>query len=229
MPFFEFRYGEPVSEIWAAMHFPAAGDTSKREMMTADARLGAYLQLGVQDWRFAEVAEAVASNQRARPERAEIEQRFRSGALAGEALRILFHLHLDDPSRTSWRSSFKILMQHAGVSERTIWNAKEQFGSVAHLWAIYSERNRQWGDIETFLADSMALLQWAQSWVVQVNSGGARRGASPLIDPSAEMWTPPPTWNPPAAHSGLSTGHGALSDNIRRSARAAPKKKSLQS
>ncbi|MDR3527395.1 MAG: hypothetical protein P4L57_08940 [Rhizomicrobium sp.] len=209
MPYFEFKYGDPVPEIWAAMHFPEAGEETAQKRAAYTAYIRAhyfpdYFGLSQPEPVY-EVLKASLQN---RPEKSELTNRRWQGATAGEVLKMVFAVAHDAPSRASWTRAVSLMATHLKESESTIWTAKRRFAPVLHLWAAWSLRGSQFyrdeakdysyaDDLSMFLCEAMALLQWAHQSVLKADSGQTRQKAKPLIARSDPVWTPPPSWAPP--------------------------------
>ena len=207
MPYLNLDGGEPCAEIWAVMNFP--DDAAKRRAYTARLWSGFYptyeksgLGEPVPRCVLLSVMEAAAS---ASVERAEIADRRYRGLAAGDQLRVLFAIAQTEPKRASWNAATRLVGRQTEKSRAYLYEARHLFLPVIHFWAAYILRDRRFhadesrdyraiDDVQIFIAEAMALLQWGMHFRL------VREKAEPTLNrKKVDFWTPPPDWSPPIA------------------------------
>jgi hypothetical protein len=137
-------------------------------------------------------------------EEAEIKARYYEGMVSGEQLKVLAAIAQSQPKRASWNIASKLVERQTGRSRTFLYQARSRYLPVVHLWAAYILRGQQChadgargytalDDIEIFVTEAMALLQWGMSFRLD------RRKAKPTLDRNTvDFWVAPPDWSPPA-------------------------------
>ena len=206
MPILNLAAVEPFSETWSAMIFPR--DSGKRRAYVARVRRGFYPRAYDGGLRPLSEEELVGwmKDENATPvDCGEIDDRRKKGLLAGDLLKVLFAIAADDPKRATWNTAARLLEHVTGASRALIYQARRDFLPAIHLWAAWQLRDRQIhsdasaaysaaDDVEVFLAEAMAMLQWATTF-----SPERAKARTVLRRDECDFWTPPPQWNPPIA------------------------------
>jgi hypothetical protein len=242
MPYLNLAGGEPWAETWGVMLFP--DDEAKRRAFIAGLWLGfypIYEKAGagepVSRSVLLSVMEAAAATA---VERDEIADRRYKGLAAGDQLRVLFAVAHTEAKRASWNSATRLVEWQTGKSRAYLYQARRVFLPVIHLWAAYILRDqrcqadesrdyRPIDDVQIFIAEAMALLQWGTQFKL------ARGKAAPTLDrQKVDFWTPSPDWSPPTARpewprDGRLPAVRVREDWVRRLRGRPPRKKPVQS
>jgi hypothetical protein len=136
--------------------------------------------------------------------RRKVNRRYK-GLAAGEQLRLLFAIAQTEPKRASWNAAAQLVERQTGKSRAYLYEARHAFLPVIHLWAAYILRDRRFladesrdykaiDDLQMFIAEAMALLQWGTHFRL-----GRKKAEPPLNRQKVDFWTPPPDWSPPIA------------------------------
>jgi hypothetical protein len=197
--------GEPWAQTWGVMLFPE--DELKRRAYIARLWAGFY-----PTYEEANLGEAVPRSvllsimkaAAADPiDKAEIKARYYDGMVAGEQLKVLVAIAQSQPKRASWNTASKLVEGRTGRSRAFLYQARSRFLPVVHLWAAYILRGQQshadgaagytaLDDVEVFITEAMALLQWGTSFKLD------RKAAKPTLDRNkVDFWVAPPDWLPP--------------------------------
>ncbi len=139
-----------------------------------------------------------------------LRERWSKGTLTGEMFRVFLALAHTDPSLATWANVIRLTeiraaKHNAPASKSTLYAARKQFGSVAHLWSAWMIRHAEFrtdfgvrgtghDEFQSFLAESDVLRHWGQSWRHE------RDKAEPPLP--AEVWRVPDDWQPPAEQTG---------------------------
>ena len=131
-------------------------------------------------------------------------ERIWGGSATGEVFKALFVLVRTDIALASWNNAIKIAeltatRYKASGSRTAAWDAIGRFLSVAHLWAAWCMRERQfvtypdvgydgYEDFQSFLTESEILRDFGQNWRPR-----RANGKPPLPE---EVWRVPPGWAP---------------------------------
>lgn len=135
----------------------------------------------------------------------DIDDRWWDGSCMGVMFMNYFVLFRTDPRLTSWENAIKLTEVNATKHElpgsrSSLQDIRRRYGSVAHLWAAWCIRDREfrsdpevgyegWHDFQFFLAESEILRHWGQNW---------RRKESRAVPPlAADVWRVPDDWEPP--------------------------------
>jgi hypothetical protein len=207
MPYLNLAGGEPCAETWGVIHFP--DDEAKRRAYIAGLWLGFYPKYekagrgeAVPRSVLLSVMEAASATT---VERDEIADRRYKGLAAGEQLRVLFAIAQTEPKLASWNAAARLVGRQTGKSRAYLYEARHAFLPVIHLWAAYILRDRRFladesrdykaiDDLQMFIAEAMALLQWGTHFRL-----GRKKAEPPLNRQKVDFWTPPPDWSPPIA------------------------------
>jgi hypothetical protein len=197
--------GEPWAETWGVMLFPE--DELKRRAYVARLWAGFYptyeeANLGEPVPRsvLLSIMKAAAADP---IDQAEIKARHYEGMVAGEQLKVLVAIAQSQPKRASWNTASKLVERQIGRSRTFLYKARSRYSSVVHLWAAYILHGQQFhaddlrgytalDDVEVFVTEAMALLQWGTSFKLD------RKAAQPTLDRNkVDFWVAPPDWSPP--------------------------------
>jgi hypothetical protein len=207
MPYLNLAGGEPWAETWGVMHFPE--DQAKRRSFIANQWLGFYPlyernEAGEPVPRsvLLSVMEAAASTA---VEPDEIAERRYKGLAAGDQLRVLFAIAQTDPKRASWNAATRLVEWQTQRSRAYLYQVRCSFLPVIHLWAAFILRDQRFhanefrgyraiDDLNVFITEAMALLQWATTFTVR-----RKKAQPPLSRQHVDFWTPAPDWSPPIA------------------------------
>lgn len=135
----------------------------------------------------------------------DIEDRWWEGSATGETFKLFWLLARTEPPRASWANATKLAEAAAGRhkvpgARSALYEARRRYGSVAHLWAAWTIRGRQfqqdlsvgygaWHDLQFFLAEAEYLRQWGRAW------RPPRPNSKPPLPPNT--WRVPDGWEPP--------------------------------
>ena len=135
----------------------------------------------------------------------DFERRIWQGSATGELFKVYYALCCSNPELASWNHAIKVANSVASSEQarggRTYRrDTKSGFITVAHLWAAWSIRGRQFAtdpsvgyngyeDFQSFLAETEILRDWGQYW-------RPNRAKSPTPLP-AEVWRVLEGWIPP--------------------------------
>jgi hypothetical protein len=136
------------------------------------------------------------------------DKRLWDGSAIGEVFKTFLALYNTDPGLASWSNAVIIAQKIAGLrsgSRTSLYRLKRDLWSVAHLWAAWSIRNRQFvsysnvgydgsADFKSFLAEAEILREWGQQWQP------LRRNSDQPSPPCA--WRVPEGWEPPTRQRG---------------------------
>jgi hypothetical protein len=211
VPYLNLGVGEPAAEIWSVMLFPE--DDRKRAVYMARLWQGFYPTFEEDNLGEPVARPVLLSIMKTAAavdliDRAELKARHWEGMLAGEQLKVRAAIVQSQPKRASWNAAAKLVAGRTGTSRAVLYEARRKFLSVIHLWAAYILRGQQFpgdaapgytalDDIRIFVAEAMALLQWATSFKLD------RKKAEPTLDRNrVDFWVPSPDWSPPAFKAG---------------------------
>jgi hypothetical protein len=140
----------------------------------------------------------------------DFETRLWDGSVTGVLLQTLFELYQTDPDLASWENAIRLTERTAAKfkvsgSRTSLWSARSRFHTVAHLWAAWTIRDRQFqtqleagydgvDDFQSFLTESEIIRHWGQTWRPR------RANAKPLLP--KEVWRVPEDWAPPDRQPG---------------------------
>ena len=214
MPYLNLTGGEPWAETWGVMLFP--DDEAKRRAFIAGLWLGfcpIYERAGAGEPMprsvLISVMEAAAATA---VEREEISDRRYKGLAAGDLLKVLLAIAQTEPKLASWNAAARLLQWQTRKSRAYLYETRRVFLPVIHLWAAYilrdqrlhadeSREYRAIDDVQIFIAEAMALLQWGTRFKL------GRKKAEPTLNrQKVDFWTPPPDWSPPIARPPASHG-----------------------
>lgn len=153
-------------------------------------------------------------------------ERLRRGIVTGELFKTYFILANTSERLASWNNTIKVAESITGGgkvsgSRSFFWECRRQFLPVAHLWAAWCIRGREFtshpdvgydlvDDFQSFLTESEILREWGQVWKPK-----RAKSAPPLPN---NVWRVPNYWRPPLRKPGWPpTGkvpHLALPDKI---------------
>lgn len=205
MPYLNLARGEPWASTWAVMHFP--DDAAKRQAYLAKLWSGFYP--AYERKRAGELAprsvllSIMETAEEAPVERAEIADRRYRGLAAGEQLKVLFALAQTERESASWNAAARLVGWQSRKNRSYLYDARRIFLPVIHLWAAFILRDRRFcednscgyraiDDLQIFIAEAMALLQWSMHFKL------SRKKAEPTLQrQTVDFWTPPPEWSPP--------------------------------
>jgi hypothetical protein len=135
----------------------------------------------------------------------DLKDRWRNGTATGERFKALFALAHTDPDLASWGNATKLVEANAAIhqvsgSRSLLYEARRRYDSVAHLWAAWCIRDRQfrsdpdvgyegWHDFQFFLAEAEVLRRWGRTWQPD------RAKSEPPLP--VEGWHVPDGWEPP--------------------------------
>jgi hypothetical protein len=135
----------------------------------------------------------------------DLQDRWWAGRATGELFKMCFALFNSDPRLVSWKHAIqlvKLTTKEFGVkgARTELLKARDQFLSVAHLWAARAIRGAtpilhpEVGydaavDFQAFLAESEDLRGWGQTWRPE------RATSEPLLP--EHVWRVPDSWEPP--------------------------------
>jgi hypothetical protein len=202
-----FAENHPFAELWGVMHFP--DDEGKRRAYVARLWSGFYPKyektgLGEPVPRsvLLSIMEGVAS---APVERAEIADRHLKGLAAGDQLRVLFAIAQTEAKRASWNAATRLVEHRTGKRRAYLYEVRRAFLPVIHFWTAYILRDRYFhadrsphysaiDDVQIFIAEAMAILQWGTGFKL------ARDKAGPTLNrEKVDFWIPRPDWSAPVA------------------------------
>jgi hypothetical protein len=131
----------------------------------------------------------------------DLDERWRGGTATGELFKTLWALVYTDPTLATWSNAIKIAEEVAARaktsgSRSALWEARQRFLSVAHLWAAWAIRGgkfdtrleRGYDDFQAFLAEAEILRDFGQTWQP------ARAKSKPLLP--HDMWGVAENWKP---------------------------------
>jgi hypothetical protein len=208
MPYLDLSGLNPAAEVWAAMLFPK--DEPRRRAYAA--KVWNHSIAGITDELRAEIPQDTLIAQMAARDadaisQDEIRERWRRGLIAGEILKLIFAIAGTDPNKASSNQAVTFVTWNGQFSRAYAYAALRDFRPVIHLWAAWVLRGSMWhadpdrgyqpiDDVNVFLAEAMALLQWAEQFALP------RSKAEPfMIRDKHHPWSVPPEWEPPTATS----------------------------
>jgi hypothetical protein len=208
MPYLDLTGLNPAAEVWAAMLFPE--DEPRRRAYAA--KVWNHAVAGITDELGAEIPRDTLIAQMAAREaeaisRGDIGERCQRGLIAGEILKLIFAIAGTHPRNASSNQAVTLMTWNGRFSRAHAYDALHKFRSVVHLWAAWVLRGSMWhadpdrgyqptDDVNVFLAEAMALLQWAEQFALP------RSKAEPfMVRDKHNPWTVPPEWEPPTPMS----------------------------
>jgi hypothetical protein len=209
LPYLNLNRGEPWAETLGVMLFP--DDEGKRRAYIASLWAGfypIYEETNAGEPLPRSVLLSVMKASAAVPiEQAELKARRYEGMIAGELFKVLAAIAGSDPRRASWNAASRLVEWGSGQSRALLYQARSRFSSVIHLWAAFILRDQRChadaargftarDDLNVFIAEAMALLQWGTSFRLD------RKQAEPVLGRQGDFWIPPPDWEPPTAQPG---------------------------
>ncbi len=215
----ELRDGEEWGDLFAVMLFPE--DAQKRRAWTAQEWLRVYPDLrdsgGVAPVDELTLLDKLREAKLSDGARDEWDRHWIDGMLAGDMLKALMAIASNAPHLASWSQAIKVVQDavRAGgrtISDRELYRIKESHGSVCHFWAAWILRGQRiyesagaaysvTDDLNIFMAEAMALLQWATNFTLPKVDGTPRAKAEPTLN-AQSCWVCPRTWEPPIAKPG---------------------------
>lgn len=202
---------EPFAATLGVMLYPGDDDSDRRK-----ARAYASRFLAEPLRRFHEKGETLTYDELLRiatdagGNLEDLDERWWGGSQTGEVFKTFFALFCAEPALASWENATRIAVRAAAGhkvsgSRSALWKARSRFQTVAHLWAAWSIRERQfvtqpetgydgYDDFQSFLAEAEILRQWGQLWRHKRS-----RAKPPLQD---DVWRVPDDWQPPARQPG---------------------------
>jgi len=127
----------------------------------------------------------------------DLDERWWGGTATGELFKTLWALFNTDPTLATWNNATKIAEEvtgraQASGSRSALWEARQRFLSVAHLWAAWVIRGgkfeRGYDDFQAFLAEAEILRDFGQTWQPQ------RAESKPLLP--HDIWRVSENWKP---------------------------------
>jgi hypothetical protein len=203
MPILPLDHPEPFAATLGVMLYPAEAEAAK-------ARAFAAQWLAVPLQHFDEAGHTLPydallrSAMHAGETLSDVDDRIWCGSAAGELFKALFALAGTKPELASWNNAVKIAelvaaRTRASGARSAQWNAKSRFVTVAHLWAAWSIRGREfatdpdtaydgWVDFQSFLAEAEILRDFGQNW------RPPRKNSKPPLP--ADVWRTNEGWKP---------------------------------
>ena len=142
MPILPLEAPEPFAATLGVMLYPGFDETEKaKARVFASHWLAEPLRHSIEDgYQPAyQTLQYVALN--GGGELPDVEQRFDGGVLTGELLKIVYILAESEPALASWSNAKKVLGTVAGRSRSLLYNLRDRFDCVAHLWAAWTIRD----------------------------------------------------------------------------------------
>lgn len=214
MPILPLDHLEPFAATIGVMLYPGLARAEHRKAKACAAKIVSYAS-----WRYG-VAEANERLSREHiwrlnleiigAETRDVDERLFRGSIAGELLKAYFVLSEQNPAVASWENAIRIMERttardQARGSRTLCREALRDFKSVAHLWAAWTLRDRQfitdhttgydgWTDFQFLLAEAEILRDWGQHW-------RPPRAKAPTPLPE-DVWRVPEAWRPPDRQPG---------------------------
>ena len=127
----------------------------------------------------------------------DLDNRWWGGTATGEVFKTIWALFNYDPVLATWNNAVKIAEKvtaraQTSGSRSALWEARQRFLSVAHLWAAWVIRGgkfeRGYDDFQAFLAEAEILRDFGQTWQPQ------RAESKPLLP--HDIWRVSENWKP---------------------------------
>ena len=211
MPILPLEHPEPFAATLGVMLYPGTGNADPRK---AIAFASNYLAEPIR--QLHEAGRTIAHDDLARIVEGggehldDLDERWWRGTATGEMFNALFALADASPDLASWNKAARIgekvaLRTKSSGSRSSLWKARSQFLSVAHLWAAWCIREGNfetdanvgydgWSDFQSFLTEAEILRDFGQHW-----RSNRAKSAPPLPE---EVWRVPVDWEPPERQPG---------------------------
>lgn len=206
MPILPLDHPEPLAATLGVMLYPGFDEQSRQR-----ARAFAAQFLAEPIRRFAEAGGTLSHDQLMRivtdggAPLDDIQDRWWDGSTMGVLYMSYYALWRTDPGLASWGNATALAEIHAAKhkmsgSRSSLYDIRSRYLSVAHLWAAWCIREREfrsnpeigygaWHDFQFFLAESEVLRQRGPAWQHE-----GLETAPPL---PRDAWRVPDDWEPP--------------------------------